>query len=1369
MDKLTEESIRMSLEINTATTKTMIFDRHPQDNENTDIMVRFEMAEAIDLRRLRTRRGQLRGIATRFQSFMSNMQDVLEVKTRLEKVESAFVEFDQVQSELELLDEEETEVREEIENVFYKAISTGKNACVDANINSQILHTPQNPDTFNSLIDNNVSLDAIQKFHYLKSCLREDAAQIISSLEITEEIPQIKFDISHIKIPDNIQLADPKFNIPNNIDILIGASIFYDLIMGESISLGTKQPTLRKTKLGWILSGIIHNKQVNKQICNLSLNKQLTRFWEIEEVPFKKHFSLEEQYCESYFKETTTRNEDGRFIVKLPHNDSVNKLGDSKAIALKRLNQIELKFEKDQTYKTLYNEFLKEYLDMEHMTLVNTDSDNIDHCFYLPHHAVRKEDSSTTKLRVVFDGSAITNTGISLNNCLHVGPTIQDDLFDIVIRFRTYPIVFTGDIAKMYRMVLVHPEHRNLQRILWRENDNEPVQSYTLNTLTYGTAPASFLAIRCLHELAYQNQHRYPEACNKILKDFYVDDLLTGTNTVKDALKLKNEIYEILKSGGFELRKWSSNSRAFVEDINSNSTHLFSDKTDFKLLGLIWDSKTDILRYSVNVNYNKTNITKRQILSLISQIYDPLGLIGPATIKAKIIMQNLWQCEINWDDPIPSDIAEIWQDFSKQLNSLNDISVPRHVLCNSSNYVELHGFCDASESAYGCCIYLRSLTNFGECTVRLLCAKSKVAPLKRITLPKLELCGALLLAKLTKRVLRSLTVNIEKTFLFTDSSIVLSWISTEPCYLKTFVANRIAEITELTSKDKWYHVKSELNPADIISRGTNPNILKDKKLWWCGPNFLNDNAKPFSSRTPDYRDSNVPEMKRTVALVSNTAEISNIFTKFSSLTKLKRVIAYVLRFKNNALCKDNKISGPLRVNELNKAMTILIKIVQFQEFADDIKNLTSKIKLSNSSKLLNLNPFLDEDGIIRVGGRLKHSHLSYNQKHPTILPTKHTFTELLILHTHLRYLHMGTQALLATIRLEYWPLSGKVAVKRILRKCIKCFRAKPKSVTQIMGDLPSDRFSTLRPFYKCGVDYAGPLYIKNSTSRKAKNVKAYICLFICLSTKAVHIELVRDLSTDAFINSLKRFISRRGKPSDIYSDNGTNFRGAARELQQLYSFLSDKSVNEEILNFLGQDKISWHFIPSNSPHMGGIWEAAIKSAKYHIKRILSQAYLTFEDMYTLLVEVEACLNSRPLTQISNDPLDFSLLTPSHFLIGDSLLAIPETNIIEANVSRLNHYQRLKQIHQHFWQRWSREYLSTLQTRSKWKTSQQNNLNIGRLVILKEESSPPLQWTRGRIVDIHPGSDGLVRVVSVKVPNGRIVKRSIAKVCLMPVD
>ncbi|XP_053949467.1 uncharacterized protein LOC128857749 [Anastrepha ludens] len=433
--------------------------------------------------------------------------------------------------------------------------------------------------------------------------------------------------------------------------------------------------------------------------------------------------------------------------------------------------------------------------------------------------------------------------------------------------------------------------------------------------------------------------------------------------------------------------------------------------------------------------------------------------------------------------------------------------------------------------------------------------------------------------------------------------------------------------------------------------------------------------------------------------------------------------------------------------------------------AAELKALRFDKKLNSSSKLHSLNPFIDSFGLLRVGGRLQNSLLDFEAKHPPLLPKHHPVTNAIIDHFHRKYLHAGPQSVLASIRQQYWPIGGRKTVASVISKCIRCFRLKPIIYEHIMGSLPADRVQANRTFFTTGIDYCGPFYYKSEV-RSRPPIKCYICVFVCFSTKACHLELTQDLSTSSFLAALKRFICTRGKPHTIWSDNATNFVGAKNELQELSQLFSSNSHNTEVTNQCNLEGISWKFIPPRSPHFG-LWEAAVKSAKFHFLRTVGLSILTFEELRTLVCEIGAIVNSRPLCPISENPDDLNVLTPAHFLIGAPFTSVVEPDVTGLDISRLSRWQHVCHMQQVFWKRWSSSYLSLLQERVKWRKSTEI-VQVGNMVILKEENLPPLKWRLGRVESLIRGADGVARIAIIYTANG-LVKRAVGKIAVLPIE
>lgn len=1185
-------------------------------------------------------------------------------------------------------------------------------------------------------------------------------------------LPKLTKTIPHQELKNSVRdnfsnklLADPMFDTPSQVDIILGAEEYSKIILSGIFK--TEEGVLgQNTKLGWILSGIIksntpNNLHLNVAVSDNQVDEQLKKFWEIEEVSSEKEFIDEEIQCEEYYNKTTMRNADGSYTVSIPFKYPKPDLGESKSRAMCRLFQLEKRFFKDDNLRTKYIQFMDEYKNLGHMSIVPK-QEEYNTKYYIPHQAVLKETQTDVKIRVVFDASCKSSKFISLNDVMCTGPRLQQDLFDIVLRWRKYPVVISADIEKMYRQIKISAEDKLYHRILWRNHNKEQIREYELNTVTYGTTSAPYLAIRTLNQLATDVAHKYPNISNKILTDFYVDDFLSGANCIIEAQDLVKSISHVLSLGGFNITKWSSNYDQVLEVVPSDKT----ERTNFhicenemkKSLGILWSPTED--NFQLKINFCKTKrLTKRYMLSEISKIFDPLGWVSPVTIKAKLYMQELWIEKLKWDEKVPEKLSCKWDMLKKQLEEIETIKVSRWFHFQLD--LELHGFSDASERAYGAVVYAKTIHN-NETKIHLLCSKSKVAPIKsKLTIPKLELCAALLLAKLMKRVETALNVQVNiKKFAWTDSMVVIGWIKGDSSRWKSFISNRIKEIKSLFPESKWYHVKSEDNPADAVSRGVDTQKLKQMMLWWHGPDFLQQ--KEYLNDCDELRVE-VEHVKACHQIFINHNE-EDITLRFSRLFTMLRVLSYCFRFIN-IIRKENENTGTsINRDEIKQALQKIIKYVQSIYYAKEMAKLQKKEEISNKSNILTLNPFIDKNGIIRVGGRLENAILSYEEKHPMIIPYEHHITKLIVRDAHERVMHGGLSSTLAYIRRVYWIPNVKKAIKAEINKCVTCIRYKTNAMKQQMGNLPTVRVVPSPPFSHTGIDYAGPIQIRMSKGRGCKSHKGYIAIFICMCTKAVHFEVVSDLTTDAFIAAFKRFVSRRGNCSDIFSDNGSTFVGANRLLNiQLSKIFKESAVQDKLTNI----GIKWHFIPPSSPHMGGLWEANIKSMKYHFKRIIGNATLTFEEITTLLNQIEACMNSRPLGPVSNDVTDCSALTPGHFLIGRPIISTPSVTNSDCSISSLSQrWKLIEKIRRDFWKIWSSDYLNNLQQRYKWKNAT-INIDIGELVIIKDENINPSKWPLGRIIETHTGKDGLTRVVTLKKGDGTILKRSIHKLIHLP--
>ncbi|XP_049300569.1 uncharacterized protein LOC125774382 [Anopheles funestus] len=865
-------------------------------------------------------------------------------------------------------------------------------------------------------------------------------------------LPTKPVDVSSWDMP-NVTLADPTYHVPGKVDLIIGSDPFWEVHTGRKRSLGAGKPWLVETRFGWAVSGNTVQSSPAPRVCHVAtsecpLEAIMTRFWESETISDEPALSVEEDICENHFIANTTRDGSGRYVVSLPHKSNPNIiLGASRQIADRRLLAVERRLKANPEMREAYSSFMREYENLGHMRRLEEPIDESCPHYYLPHHAVVKESSTSTKVRVVFDASCKTTSGYSLNDSLLVGPVVQQDLYTIMLRFRSHAIALTADVEKMYRQIRHHPPDKNFLRIRYRKDPSEPIATFELQTVTYGTASAPFLATRTLKQIAYDHQEQYPRAVVPVLRDFYVDDLLTGTDEISDAIEMQKQISSMLQSAGFALKKWASNNPKALhgipqEDLALQTCHEWNKSQFVSTLGLIWEPAADVIRFRIELPPSASVLTKRLVLSYIARIFDILGVLGPTIVIAKLFMQQLWSLKENgvaldWDSELPLHLQQEWNRFHSSLHSLRELHIPRFVSLQNATTTQLHVFADASQAAYGACCYFRAENHHG-ISVNLLTAKSKVVSLTNThSIARLELCAARLAIQLVKRISTSLNTPII-IFCWTHSMTVLYWLKSPPRRWKPFVANRVAQIQQETRIKCWRHVPGVDNPADDISRGLLPDKLLSSHRWWHGPHWLSSKEAdwPHNPTTEEIVCNDEERATQLVAATSTTNDFgSKYFARFSGYLKLLRTTAYVLRYlrclkdsvssvtavsrKNTTVAELIALISALSKDELHRAEMCLCKLAQQDSFPEDLHAIWSGNEIPRHSRLKWLSPFIDHDGILRVGGRLRNAQITDATKHPIVLSSKHPLASLLVCWYHRKLLHAGPQLLLASLRQRF--------------------------------------------------------------------------------------------------------------------------------------------------------------------------------------------------------------------------------------------------------------------------------------------------------------------------------------------------------------
>ncbi|XKL60216.1 hypothetical protein PGB90_001232 [Kerria lacca] len=1173
------------------------------------------------------------------------------------------------------------------------------------------------------------------------------ACQIVPDAAMKYKVSQEL--VETIKCDTNVQLAEHMLPY-NSIDIIVGAEYCEEYFLEAKLSL--EKLILRNSQFGWVAVGASKSNDSNQSYrCYhtsiVTIENQLKRLYESEEFDKTPNENLEHTRCETHFEKTVCRASSGRFVVQLPLKGDLNSLSKTKNVAKKSVNKI---LSKSSEITSEYHRFIREYHDQGHLSFVDENQLSEDR-YFLPQLLILKPESSTTKLRVVFHASFKTKIGNSLNDVLMTGPSLQLDLFDIIIRFRRHSIAFAADVEKMYRQVLVNPTHRHLQKIVYRKSEDDDFETGVLNTVIYGTAPASFLATKCLFVLADELEKNDPKSASVIRTDFYMDDLITGADTVEEAIQLNRQLYNTLISAQFPLRKYISNSSHFLKYIDPNliekTNHRDFEIENVKVLGLRWSPQIDKLSVKLEFSSSPGELTKRRLLSEIARVFDILGLISPVTIRGKLLMQKLWQLKIDWDDKVPLDVQTRFDEYIADLVKINTFSINRHYFSYSSEkQFELIGFCDASSVAYCAVVYIHIRNHKNEFKVSLVCAKTKVAPLKPLTVPRLELQAARLLSLLLAKVEKILVANCLCKYAFSDSQVVLCWLNKSPESWKSFVANRTRDILQIIPASQWHYVRTKENPADLATRGVSAQTFLASRLWLEGPSFLRSALPPpYVGVVIDDALTESKSQKLCLATTSQPSDMS-VFDQFSSYSRLLAAFAYVRRvFRRNP--SSTLILQP---NEHVESRFVLIRIVQRHYYSRELIALKSNTAVHKRSCLLSLSPILDEHGIIRVGGRCRKASLPFANKHPIILPAKAKFVELLIRFVHWKYFHATKSFVINFLNNEHWVVGSlSNEVKRIIRSCVTCIRFRKETMTQLMGQLPATRTNPSHAFTHIGVDFAGPFECKCTNHRTTKFYKIYMAVFVCFASRAIHIEVVSDLSTAAFLDSLKRFIARRGLPTSITSDNGRNFVGAKNYLDL---------TAKEIAEFVSHENIRWHFITPRAPNQGGLWEAAVKSAKHHLTRVLNGTILSIEGYATIFGQIESILNSRPISYRRHNSKDFVPITPAHLAVGRHLLVNVDGAVDHS--SHINHqYSHREKLIRSFWRAWRNDYFAQLQTKSKWK-SVQPNIRSGDVVLIRDEL-PPSQWLMGVVETVFPDAEGLVRNAIIRTTSGTY-QRSVVK-------
>ncbi|XP_026061422.1 uncharacterized protein LOC113045324 [Carassius auratus] len=1202
------------------------------------------------------------------------------------------------------------------------------------------------------------------KRYYIKGAF---TAQQLSLAEHSHPVKTLRERYQHLK---GLPLHDFEAVCPV---LLIGSDYLHLITPVEPVRLGPPGgPAAIKTRLGWTLQGPIQHlrKDMTEQHClftavsfpEADLYRQVEKLWQMDLLPWRNEKmclrSKQDQEAVELLERKTVRVEvEGvkRYATPLLRVKNMPELKAPKEAVLSQLRATERRLAKNPQQAATYTKEIAKLVQAGYVN--NLPQDAVTDTFgswYIPHHMVHHNG----KNRIVFNCS-FQYHGQNLNELLLPGPVLGPSLLAVLLRFREHSVAVSSDIKGMFHQVRLLPEDKPLLRFLWRDlNAQELPSVYEWQVLPFGTTCSPCCAVFALQKHAIDHSQPGDDVRNSVLKSFYVDNCLQSFTSAEEAKCFVDRIRTLLADGGFELRQWSSNAPSTIShlphDTISDSAELWisQGRTDIheSTLGLLWNHQSDTLSYKYRAK-DSCETTMRNIYKVLASQYDPLGYLIPYTTRAKIIVQHLWDKKRDWDDPhLPADLLQAWTKWEEELPALQNIVLPRcycsPIKDTATSLRDIHVFCDASERAYGSVAYLRTEDQHGQTEVAFLTARSRVAPKKQQSVPRLELCAALTGAQLAKVLQTELNLPIRQTILWTDSTTVLTWLQSDSCRFKVFVGTRVAEIQDLTEKHSWRYVPSANNPADDITRGRSLCELGPESHWYHGPLFLK-NPPNLWPECPTSKELDNNELRKvgTCTLVCFTY---SDFSQFKTLEELIESIALQGSTDSNPTASDYR-----------RAEISVLQQAQQECFPSDLEQLRTGKPLACNSRLRALAPELDgESQLIRVGGRLRHSpYLEPNNMHPIVLDPRHPITKLIIQNCDSKLCHPGPERVFAELRRKYWVLRGREAIKRLQRECVQCQRWRNKPEVPKMADLPPARLRLFQPaFYSTGVDCFGPYTIR--TGRRSE--KKWGIIFKCLTTRAVYIDILHSLETDSFLMALRRFTARRGKPHELLSDQGTNFRGGERELREAFT-----ALGPDLPRQLAKQQIKFQFNPPNSPHFGGCWEREIRSLKNALMVTLGTQSVTFEVLQTVLVEIEGILNSKPLGYTSCNASDPDPITPNCFLMGRPDASLPLTVYPQSELISRRRWRHSQILADQFWRHYVKFYLPGLQGRQKWQRDTPD-IQVGTAVLIIDPQLPRALWPVGKVSEVYPGADTRVRTAKVQVGD-RAYTRPVARLIQLP--
>ncbi|XP_055543105.1 uncharacterized protein LOC129728679 [Wyeomyia smithii] len=1183
--------------------------------------------------------------------------------------------------------------------------------------------------------------------------------------------PRILIGVDHAKLGHVTNSREGKPSEPIGIKTCLGWCVYGSLISNGSDSCSFNNHQLDGCQCNHDCDNVLHNEMKN--------------YFSLDSMGVVKSgnfiLSTEDERAQKLLKMLTCW-KGGKYESGLLWKYDNPRLPASREMALKRWRCLERRMENDPKLSDVLNAKIADYVSQGYIRRLTNEELNTQHSriWYLPVFPVVNP-NKPLKTRLVWDAAAKA-FGVSLNSVLLKGPDLLTSLLGVLIQFREYRVAVCGDLREMYHQIQMREEDQQCQRFFWgREEHSAEPYVYVMQVLTFGACCSPSTAQYVKNEHAKRYEQKSPAAFRAITEQHYVDDMLVSVETEKEATELVGEVKRIHAEGGFEMRNWLSNSEEVLANLTDKPTaeknlDVCDGAPTEKILGMWWNTKKDCFTFKLSNKCQDEFLsgfrrpTKREVLRTLMLMFDPLGLIAHFMMFLKVLLQEIWRSGINWDDCVCDAEFQKWLMWIDELPKLKLVEIPRcyRNITSISAEIQLHAFVDASENGFAAVVYLR-YTEGSTIECALIGAKTRVAPLRYLSIPRSELQAAVIGTRLTNNVLKALNVKVSRRYFYTDSRDVCCWLNSDHRRYNSYVACKVSEILESTEPAEWHWISTKYNVADEGTKWKGKPDLSATSRWFHGPAFLwkPETEWPITSRQYGPTDEELRPhlMVHTLAL----QPAINAY-KFSSWTTLLRKVSSLYRCALNwkrRVKKIQLISGSLTRGEYTLAECYLYRTAQEDVFADEIaifmnnSGAQTTKPLPKCSSLYRLCAYLDESNVLRIRGRTAAcKYIDAGAVDPVILPRRHHITHLIIADFHQRFHHQNHETVLNELRQIYYIPRLKSIFKKVRSECQQCKNERAKPRPPLMADLPVGRLAAYcRPFTHTGVDYFGPITI--SLGRRVE--KRWVVLATCLTTRAIHLQIAFTLSTDSCIMALRNIFGRRGTPAVIYSDCGTNFQGASKEFKTAMENVDHDRLVKEFTSA----HTEWKFNPPASPHMGGAWERLIRTVKINLNNVLASRVTSAEVLENALTEVENIVNSRPLTDIPLEN-DFSpVLTPNHFLIQSSNGLKPLVPLDNSPVALYNNYKTSQVLANMFWKQWLRDYLPTITRRTKWFAAVEP-IKVNDLVVVVDPKLPRNCWPKGRVIAAQTGLDGQVRRATVRTGYGGIYERPAVKLAVLDV-